>query len=63
MEEKLTLAAARINAGLTQAQAAKATGVSTLTLRNWEKGKASIPAKALFKLADMYNWPVDHIKL
>lgn len=37
---KMTLKAARINVGLTQAEAAKSIGVSRETLLNWESGKS-----------------------
>ncbi len=40
---KVTLKAARINVGMTQAEAAKSIGVSRETLVNWESGK-SFPA-------------------
>ena len=36
---KITLAAARVNAGLSQQEAAKALGVSVATLQNYESGK------------------------
>ena len=39
---KMSLAAARINAGLTQKQAATALNISNKTLCQWEKG-ASVP--------------------
>ena len=35
----ITLKAARVNSNLTQPEAAEILGVSTDTLRNWEKGK------------------------
>lgn len=35
---KITLKAARVNAKLSQAQAAEKLGVSEVTIRNWEKG-------------------------
>ncbi|MFR2614039.1 MAG: helix-turn-helix domain-containing protein, partial [Subdoligranulum sp.] len=36
---KISLAAARVNAGLNQQEAAKALGVSVATLQNYESGK------------------------
>lgn len=35
---KITLKAARVNAGMTQAEASKKIGVSVSTLKNWEAG-------------------------
>ena len=39
MPPKISLAAARVNAGLDQTLAAVKLGVNVATLRNWEKGK------------------------
>lgn len=36
---KITLAAARVNAGLSQREAAKLLGITPGTLRNYERGK------------------------
>ena len=36
---KITLAAARVNAGLSQREAAKMLGITPETLRNYERGK------------------------
>lgn len=46
---KITLAAARVNAGMTQEDVAKAMQVSKFTIVNWENGK--VPMKpAQFKM-------------
>lgn len=58
---KISLAAARINAGLTQKQAAAALNVGNKTLCKWENGK-SIPR--IDKVADicaLYNIAYDDI--
>lgn len=39
---QISLAAARVNANLTQRDVAKALGISTQTLVNWEAGKQSL---------------------
>lgn len=39
---QITLKAARVNAGLTQAEAAEKMGVTTSTICLWESGKADI---------------------
>lgn len=36
---KITLKAARVNAGLTQKEAAEKLNISVSTLKNWESGK------------------------
>lgn len=62
-EVKITLAAARVNAGLTQEQAAKEIGVSKKTLINWEKGSA-YPKPAYFDfMCRLYGMPKDFIFL
>lgn len=65
MSEKIriTLAAARVNAHMTQEEAAKGLKISKRTILNWEKGVV-LPSMADMKaLADMYNFPVDNISL
>lgn len=42
MDMKITLKAARVNAGLTQAQLGKKLGVSRGLVNGWEKGKVSM---------------------
>lgn len=63
MDFKIRLEAARVNAGLTQIQAADAIGVSKSTLVYWEKGYTLIPAVALKKLCDIYQMPMECIIL
>lgn len=62
-EIKITLAAARVNAGLTQAQAAEAIKVSTNSICAWEKGKTDIPKAAAMALSYIYKMPVENIIL
>ena len=61
-EIKLSMAAARVNAGLTQEETAKKLGISKSTLVNWEKGKVSPKPMALVALADLYGITVDTFK-
>lgn len=58
---KITLAAARVNAGYSQKAAAKALGVSNKTLCNWEKGIALPRADKLDAICLLYNIPYDNI--
>lgn len=53
--ERMTLKAARVNAGLTQAEAAEAIGVSTMTLFNYEKGRAFPDVRVLKRIEDVYG--------
>ena len=58
---KITIAAARVNKGMKQFEAAKALGVMPQTLRNWEKGKTFPKASYLTKLCDLYGVSTDDI--
>lgn len=62
-EFKISLAAARVNAGMTQDDAAKEMHVSKTTILNWEKGKIvpGIPQMAM--LSKIYNMPEEYIFL
>ena len=56
---KLTLKAARVNAGLSQSEAAKRLGISRFTVLNWEKG-FRVPKEAdIKKMSEVYGWPAD----
>lgn len=58
---KMTLEAARRNAKLTQAEAAKELGVAASTLRNWEKGITFPKQPAIEKMCELYGVPYDYI--
>ena len=60
---KITLAAARVNAGLTQEQVAKALNVGKQTVLNWEKGKSEPKVSQSRQLSQLYNMPLDYIFL
>lgn len=52
---KISLAAARKNAGLTQTEVAKQVGVSVCTVVNWEKGRTSPKQADVNKLCSLYQ--------
>lgn len=52
---KVTLKAARINAGLTQEEAARKLGVSEYSVSNWERGKTYPDIPALKKIEHLYG--------
>lgn len=54
---KLTLKAARVNAGLSQIDAAKALGVSSGTLYDYEKGKRFPTVPTIKKIEELYGVP------
>lgn len=60
---RISLAAARVNARLTQEEVAKRLKVSKTTIVNWEKGTVAPSFATLLVLCGMYNIPVDNIFL
>ena len=60
---KISMAAARINAGLTQKKLAEECGVSESTIINWENGKAHPHIKRLPLLEKAYGIPLDNVKI
>lgn len=59
---KITLKAARVNAGLSSEEAAKELGVTRLTLYNWENNKISPRIEYVRKMCELYNCPFDMIR-
>lgn len=60
---QISLAAARVNAKLTQEDVAKRMKIGKRTIINWEKG-ISVPSFADMKmLSDIYGIPLDNIFL
>ena len=60
---QITLAAARVNAGMTQAEAARKMGVTKQTIINWEKGKVIPGIPEMEMLSRIYGIPQDNIFL
>lgn len=59
---KISLKSARVNAGVSQVEAAKLVGVSTKTIGEWENFKAEPKSSQGLKLAKLYGVPMDKIK-
>ena len=59
---EITLKGARVNANLTQAQAAKLIGVSKDTLRHYEKGKSFPDVPTIKKIEQAYGVTYAQIK-
>ena len=58
---KITLRAARVNAGLPQKEAAKQLGISQATLQNYENG-ATVPSwDVVEQIETLYNYPANFI--
>lgn len=60
---KISLEAARVNAGFNQKEAAKRLDVDVSTLRSWEKGKTSPTWKKLNEIEILYKINKDYIFL
>lgn len=58
---KITLAAARVNVGLSQKEAAKRLGISNKTLCKWETGAAFPRADLIDKICELYRVGYDHL--
>ena len=63
MDFKISLAAARVNARLTQEEAAKLLGVGKQTVRNWETGKTKPTTAVILAMSQIYAIPADVISL
>lgn len=60
---QISLAAARVNAGLTQDDVAKAMHISKQTLVNWEKGKIIPKPAQVEMMSRIYKLSANHIFL
>lgn len=60
---KITLKAARVNAGLTQKEAAKRIGISYQTLSDYEKDESKIKLSIIKKMCSVYGFPLEYIFL
>jgi DNA-binding XRE family transcriptional regulator len=58
---QISLAAARVNAGLTQKDVAKKLKISKNTLISWEKGNSEPKASQSYALSELYKIPLDNI--
>lgn len=59
MPYKITLAAARVNAGLTIREAAERLHISTRTLSSWENGKTAPNTDKLAQMLQIYAVPLE----
>jgi transcriptional regulator with XRE-family HTH domain len=56
---KISIRAARVNAGFLQKDAADHLGISNKTLGNWEKGITFPPADKIPAICELYGVPYD----
>lgn len=60
---QISLAAARVNAGMTQQEVAKKMRVSKNTVVAWESGKTEPKTSQARELSNLYKMPLDYIFL
>lgn len=60
---QISLAAARVNAKLTQEDVAREMHLSKQTIVNWETGRVSPKLAQLSYLSKLYGIPIDNISL
>lgn len=60
---QISLAAARVNAGMTQKEVANALGVGNQTIVSWEKGTTEPKASQVIEMSRLFNIPIDNIFL
>ena len=58
---KITFAAARVNAQLTQKELAEKLGVTADTVANWEKGKTEPATSQLRLISELSGIPMDFL--
>ena len=58
---KITLKAARVNAGLSQRAAADKLGINVATLQNYETGRTVPDWNMVMKIEAVYQFPTDYI--
>lgn len=56
-EHRITIKAARVNAGLSQSEAAEKSGVGMRSLQRIERGQVIPRWDVVVKLAKLYRWP------
>ena len=61
MKDKISLKAARVNANLTQSEAAKKIGVTRDTISNWETGKSSPNVQKFQIIEKVYDVSYDRL--
>ena len=59
---KISLEAARVNAGLIQEEAARRLGITRLTLHKYETGKTQPRAGMMEKMEKLYGYPREWIR-
>ena len=58
---KISIRAARVNAGLSQKEVAGYLGVSNKTIGSWENGTTFPPADKIPEICELYGVPYDNL--
>lgn len=61
MPPKISLEAARVNAGFQQREAADRLGVAAATLRSWENGDTMPDIDKAMEISELYQYPLNYI--
>ena len=61
MMVKISIKAARVNAGLSQKEVADRLGVSNKTIGNWENGITYPPADKIQEICELYGLSYDNL--
>lgn len=59
---KISLAAARMNAGYTQKEVAERLNMGERTIRRWESGKTAPTVDKFIEMCRLYNCPATSVK-
>lgn len=63
MDFQISMAAARVNAELTQEKAAEKLGVSKSTIISWENGKTTPNTAIVMAMSAVYGIPMEYISM
>ncbi|WGT38539.1 helix-turn-helix transcriptional regulator [Lysinibacillus sp. 1 U-2021] len=61
MSIRITLRAARVNAGLTLTEAAKMFGINKDTLSKYEQDSTNVPRTFMLNIEQLYKIPIENI--
>ena len=60
-DTRISMKAARVNAGYTLDEASELLGITTNMLWRWEQNPENIPIKYIYAIEETYKMPIDNI--